>query len=114
MHRARAAGMLAAARRLRAQGVSLDPFLEIGAGSGQRSIALANHNSARGVATDISLGSLADAPYVLTLLGGDRLPLRICCDAQHLPFLPHTFQFAFACQMLHRFADPAPAVAECY
>ena len=114
MHHERAARMLASARQLTAQGVALEPFLEIGAGSGQRSIALANETSARGVATDISLGSLADAPYVLTLLGGGRLPLRLCCDAQHLPFLPHTFRFAFACQMLHRFADPAPAIAECH
>jgi SAM-dependent methyltransferase len=114
MHRERAATLLADAQRLRAGGVALEPFLEIGAGSGQRSIALANNGAANGVATDISLGSLRDAPYVLTLLGYRRLPFRLCCDAQHLPFLPHTFQFVFAYQMLHRFADPAPVVAECY
>jgi SAM-dependent methyltransferase len=114
MHRERAAKMLADVRQLRARGVALDPFLEIGAGSVQRSIALVNDRSATGVAADISLQSLRDAPYVLRLLGCDHLPLRLCCDAQHLPFLPHTFRFAFAYQVLHRFADPAPVIAECY
>ncbi len=112
MHRERASAVLADLAKL--NNVSLSPFLEIGAGSVQRSAALINHYPAEGVATDISLGSLRDAPYILSLLGYARMPMRICCDAHHLPFLSNTFRFVFAYQTLHHFEDPVPVVAECY
>jgi SAM-dependent methyltransferase/uncharacterized protein YbaR (Trm112 family) len=95
-------------------GVQFSPFIEIGAGSVQRSAALINNYPVEGVATDISLNSLLDTPYVLSMLNYDCSPLLICCDAHHLPFLPNTFLFVFAYQTLHHFDNPVPVLAECY
>ena len=116
--------------QLAARGVSLTPFLEIGAGSAQRSIALMSRHDGDGVALDISEGSLRNAPYVLALLrldGGrdegpspdahraqrESLPLLVCADAHHIPFQPKTFRFVFAYRALHHFSDPRPVLAEC-
>ena len=101
-------------KMLKQRSVSFDPFLEIGAGNGQRSAALTNHYPVIGVATDISQNSLRNTPYVLSLLDYDHKPMLICCDALHLPVLPNSFQFVFAYQTLHHFENPAPAAAECY
>jgi SAM-dependent methyltransferase len=114
MHRERASKLISDLEGLASQGVALSPFLEIGAGSVQRSLALTHHFGANGVAVDISQGSLRDAPFVLSLLGYKRMPLRICCDAHHLPFSADTFQFVFAYQTLHHFDNPDPVVAECH
>jgi SAM-dependent methyltransferase len=92
--------------------IVLGPFLEIGAGSVHRSAALLNKYSVDGVATDISQKSLQDAPYILKLLDYDKSPLLISCDAHAIPFLPNTFQFVFAYQMLHHFGNPIPIVEE--
>jgi uncharacterized protein YbaR (Trm112 family) len=94
--------------------VTLNPFLEIGAGCIQRSAALINNYPIDGVATDIAQEVLQDAPYTLSLLNYSRMPMLICCDAHHLPFLSNTFMFITAFQMLHRFTQPAPVIAECY
>ena len=96
------------------QKVVLDPFLEIGAGSTQRSTALINNYKISGVATDISQKSLQDSPYILKLLNYNEKPILICCDAHSIPFLPNTFQFVFAYQTIHHFQNPIPVVAECH
>jgi ubiquinone/menaquinone biosynthesis C-methylase UbiE len=114
MHRERANAMLADLETMRQRNVSFDPFLEIGAGSVQRSAALVNNYPVQGVATDISQNSLRDIPYVLSLLNYERKPMLVCCDAHHLPFLPNSFQFVFAYQTLHHFENPVPVAAECY
>lgn len=114
MFRERAFKTLADLKELEGRGVTFNPFLEIGAGSVQRSAALMNYYSADGVATDISQGALQNAPHVLSILGYDSGPLRVCCDAHHLPFLPNTFQFVFAYRTLHHFGNPIPSTAECY
>lgn len=112
--RERAALALADASVLADRGVALSPFLEIGAGSGQRSLALRNAFGASGVASDISPSALRNAPYVLSVLDYAELPLLLCCDAHQLPFLPCSFAFVFAYRTLHHFSDPEPVVAECY
>jgi len=114
MHRERASAMLADSEMLRQRNVSFDPFLEIGAGSVQRSAALVNNYPIDGVASDISQNSLLDAPYVLSLLNYNHKPVLICCDAHHLPFLPNSFQFVFAYQALHHFENPVPIAIESY
>lgn len=114
MHRERVKAMLADLEVLKEKDISFDPFLEIGAGSVQRSSALVNNYPVDGVATDISQNSLQDLPYVLSLLNYDHKPMLICCDAHHLPFLPNSFQFVFAYQTLHHFENPVPVAAECY
>jgi SAM-dependent methyltransferase/uncharacterized protein YbaR (Trm112 family) len=110
----RATRMLGESRRLEQLGVDFNPFLEIGAGSVHRSAALINNFPVNGVATDISQNSLKDTPFVLSLLGYTRSPILICCDSHHLPFLPDTFNFIFALQTLHHFANPVPVLKECY
>ena len=67
--RERASIILADLRMLEKEGVSFTPFLEIGAGSVQRSAALINNYPVDGAATDISQKSLQDTPYVLSMLG---------------------------------------------
>ncbi|MFO7695885.1 MAG: methyltransferase domain-containing protein [Anaerolineae bacterium] len=99
---------------LAAAGVAFSPFLEIGAGSTQRSAALMNRYGAEGAATDISESSVRNSPYVLALLGCERGPLLVCCDAAHLPFQANTFQFAFCYRSLHHFPNPVPVAAELY
>ena len=100
-------------KALHKQGVSFKPFLEIGAGHGQRSAALANHYPVKGVATDISMGSLQDTGYVIQAFRYDHKPMLVCCDAHHLPFLQDSFKFVFAYRTLHHFENPVPVLAEC-
>ena len=114
MFQERALKTLVNLKELEKRNINFSPFLELGAGSVQRSAALMNYYSAEGVAVDISQGALQNAPYVLLILGYDNQPLRICCDAHHLPFLPNTFQFLFTYRTLHHFGNPIPAVAECF
>jgi SAM-dependent methyltransferase len=90
------------------------PFLEIGGGSGVRSLALAGEFKAQGVLTDISQNSLRNAPYAALVLQTEPIPRRICCDAHFLPFLPDTFRFVFAYRTLHHSSNLVPVVAECY
>jgi len=113
MFRQRAHELLADMKKLNNwHPIVMSPFLEIGAGSVHRSAALLNHYSVEGVATDISQKSLQDTPFILKLLDYDKPPLLICCDAHAIPFLPNTFQFVFAYQMLHHFGNPIPIVNE--
>ena len=114
MYRAKAQATLADLKDLSRKGVLFSPFLEIGAGSVQRSAALINNYPAEGAATDISQKSLLTAPYILAVLKYDRAPMLISCDCHHIPFLPNTFQFVFAYRSLHHFNNPAPVLAECY
>lgn len=114
MHRERANAVLRDLDVLRRRGVVFNPFLEVGAGSVQRSAALINTHEVDGVATDISVRSLQDAPYILKLLDYRRLPLLVSCDAHHLPFRDNTFRFVFSYQTLHHFSNPVPVLSECY
>ncbi len=110
----RAALLLSDLERLKDQQISFSPFLEIGAGSGQRSAALLNQVPSEGAASDIAQGRLAETPFVVSLLQFSKIPLLIACDAHSLPFLPDTFNFVFAYRTLHHFENPSPVIAECY
>lgn len=110
----RAQDTVAQIAAISSRGVNVSPFLEIGSGLGQRSIALMKHFGSCGVAAEISLGNQRDAPHVARILHHANLPLRICCDAQNLPFQDNTFPFAFCFQTLHHFPDPSPVVSEVY
>lgn len=110
----RAGKAIADFQTLRQKGVSFSPFLEIGAGSVQRSLALLNEFGADGVATDISQNSLLDHKHMRTLLHYEGVPMLICCDAHDLPFQADSFRFIFAYQTLHHFQDPAPVLQEAF
>ena len=97
---------------LAARGISFSPFLELGAERGQRSLALTNDFGANGIAVDISYHQLKTMEYFSKLFEREKLPLRICCDANHLPFKSNSFPFIFCYEFLHHFPALAPIIKE--
>ncbi len=99
-------------RDLRATGVQIAPYLEIGAERGQRSLVLENELSAHGAALDLSLDLLRSCSHYAERFGQERLPLRICADAYRLPFRTGSIPFVFCFQTLHHFPAVGPVIAE--
>ena len=97
---------------LRARGVPLSPYLEIGAERGQRALVLENDFDSRGAAADLSFDMLASTAHYAREFGCARLPLRIVCDVYALPFLSGTLPFVFCFETLHHFPEPGPVVRE--
>jgi SAM-dependent methyltransferase/uncharacterized protein YbaR (Trm112 family) len=93
-------------------GVTLSPFLELGAERGQRSLVLTNDLGATGIAVDISYHQLKSMEHFAKLFNRPKLPLRICCDANHLPFRSNSFPFIFGYEFLHHFPSLDPIVRE--
>jgi SAM-dependent methyltransferase len=98
--------------QLASRGISLSPFLELGAELGQRSLVLTNDFGATGVAVDISYHQLRAMEHFGRLFERPTLPLRICCDANRLPFRSGSFPFVFAYEFLHHFPSPGPIMRE--
>jgi SAM-dependent methyltransferase len=71
-----------------------------------------NELEASGFAADISLDMLSSCDHFSRVLGCEKLPKRICCDAYNLPIATGSIPFAFCYQTLHHFPDPAPIIAE--
>jgi SAM-dependent methyltransferase len=99
-------------KALRDAGIRLSPFLELGAERGQRSLVLTNDFGADGVAVDISFHQLRTMEHFAGLFARDRLPVRVCCDANHLPFRSNSFPFIFCYQFLHHVPAPRPILSE--
>lgn len=99
---------------IRRSGISVSPYIDIGAETGHRSLVMENELGASGAALDISFHQLRSCAHYAEAFDKPRLPLRICCDANLLPFLRATVPFVFCYQVLHHFPDPAPPVAEIY
>jgi SAM-dependent methyltransferase len=99
-------------RELAALEISLSPFLELGAERGQRSLVLTNDFGADGIAIDISWHQLKSMEHFSKLFKREKLPMRICCDANHLPFRSNSFPFAFCYEFLHHFPSVAPIIKE--
>lgn len=99
---------------LRERGVQLSPYLELGAERGQRALALENDLGLTGAAVDLSLDMLRSCRHWAEVFERTRLPLRICCDANRLPFRSESLPFVFCYEFLHHFPDPAPLVAEAF
>lgn len=93
-------------------GVGFSPFLELGAERGQRSLVLTNDFGATGVAVDISYHQLRTMEHFAERFDRPRLPVRICCDANNLPFKSNSFPFIFCYQFLHHFPRLAPIMTE--
>jgi SAM-dependent methyltransferase len=83
--------------------------LEVGAGSGRDSVALAGRG-ARAVVLDYSLASLEVARAVAEREGVRLLPVR--ADALRLPFRDGTFDVVFHQGLLEHFRDPMPLLRE--
>jgi SAM-dependent methyltransferase/uncharacterized protein YbaR (Trm112 family) len=97
---------------LASKGIPLSPYLEIGADRGHRSLVMENDFQATGIATDLSYHYLSNAGHYAKLLNKSKLPMRVCGDAYHLPFLSNSLAFVFTYATLHHFPDPSPIVAE--
>lgn len=97
---------------LRAAGVPVAPYVEVGAERGQRALALENELGLEGAAVDLSLDLLRASEHYRRRFGLERRPLRICADAYRLPFASDSVPFVFCYQTLHHFPNPAPVVAE--
>jgi ubiquinone/menaquinone biosynthesis C-methylase UbiE len=110
--RQRAAATREAITYLSSDGLGLSPFIELGAERCQRSLVLENEFDARGIAVDISFDMLRLSAQVARGLGFEKLPLRVCCDANNLPIQDDALSFAFCYATLHHFPDPGPIIEE--
>jgi ubiquinone/menaquinone biosynthesis C-methylase UbiE/uncharacterized protein YbaR (Trm112 family) len=99
---------------LKERGVALSPYLEIGAERCQRSLVMENDLEASGAAVDISYDMLKSCAYYKEAFNKSRVPLRVCCDANNLPFMSGSIPFVFCYETLHHFPDPFPIVKEIY
>lgn len=97
---------------LLARGVCLSPFLELGAERGQRSLVLCNDLGAEGLAVDISFDQLKTAEHFARLFGKPKLPVRVCCDVNHLPLRSGSLPFVFCYEFLHHFPELTPVFHE--
>ena len=97
---------------LKSGGMVISPYLEIGAERCQSSLVMENDLGGTGIAADISFDMLRACGHYMGVFGGKKEPLRVCCDANQLPFLSNSFPFVFCHQMLHHLPDPAPVTAE--
>jgi len=97
---------------LRAKGIPISPYIEVGAERGQRSLVLENDLDTSGVAFDISFDMLKSCEYYASLYNKKKLPFRICADANNLPFLSNTVPFFYCYETLHHFPTPVPIVNE--
>lgn len=110
--RQRMAKTVSALTALQQQGIRISPYLEIGAERGQRSLAMENDLNAVGIAADLSFDMLKSCEYYRNVFQKEKLPLRVCCDANFLPFASGSMPFIFCYETLHHFPDPTPIVRE--
>ena len=97
---------------LKAQNIVLSPYLELGAERCQRSLVMENDLGANGAAVDISFDMLKSCDYYKAAFTKSKVPLRVCCDANNLPFESGSIPFAFCYETLHHFPEPYPIVKE--
>jgi SAM-dependent methyltransferase/uncharacterized protein YbaR (Trm112 family) len=99
---------------LEKRGVILSPFIELGAERCQRSLVLTNDFNAGGFAVDISYHQLKTAAHFSKVFDRPKLPYRVCCDVNNLPFRSNSFPFVFCYEFLHHFPSPEPILHEAY
>lgn len=97
---------------LQRSGACLSPYLEIGAERGQRSLVMENDVGACGAAIDLSFDMLQSCAHYGNIFGKKKLPLRVCCDANRLPFRDGSIPFVFCYETLHHFPEPGPVLRE--
>ncbi len=94
--------------------VAKAPFIEIGAERTQRTLVMENHlgfNSG-GAAVDISYEMLKSGNFYKERFKKEKSSLKICCDANNLPFLSNSIPFVFCYETLHHFPEPTPIINE--
>jgi len=92
----------------------LSPFIELGAERCQRSLVLANDFGASGFAVDISFHQLRTAAHFAKKFNKPKLPYRVCCDINNLPFRTASVPFVFCYEFLHHFPSPKPIVQQAH
>jgi SAM-dependent methyltransferase/uncharacterized protein YbaR (Trm112 family) len=100
--------------QLQQRGIPLSPYIEIGAERGQRCLVMENDLSAHGAAADICYPLLKSTDHYKRVFKRTKSPLRICCDANNLPFISDSVPFVFCYETLHHFPEPAPITKEIY
>ena len=100
--------------KLKQLGIFLSPFIELGAERCQRALVLANDFNAEGFAVDISYHQLKTAQHYAKMFNKAKLPVRVCCDVNHLPFRNNSFPFVFCYEFLHHFPSLKPVINEIY
>jgi SAM-dependent methyltransferase len=96
------------------KGVGLSPYVEIGAERCQRSLVMENDLGADGAAVDISYDLLRSCNHYAEIFSRPKSPVRICCDANNLPFITSSIPFVFCYETLHHFPEPTPITEEIY
>lgn len=97
---------------LKATGVAIGQYLEVGAERCIRALVMENDLGAEGIAADLSLEQLRSAAHFAKLFGKPKLPIRLCCDANNLPIRTGALNFAFVFEFLHHFPTPDPIIKE--
>ena len=95
---------------LRKNDVVISPYIEIGAERCQRALVMENDLGAVGAAVDISYEMLKSCEYYKKIFNKEKIPLRICCDANNLPFMTGSIPFVFCYATIHHFPDPIPVI----
>lgn len=90
-------------RLLQEYGILLSPYIELGAERGQRSLVMENDLGGTGAAVDISYALLKSTNHYQRIFKRSKSPLRICCDANNLPFMSSSVPFVFCYETLHHF-----------
>jgi len=93
---------------------ALSPFIELGAERCQRSLVLTNDFNANGFAVDISFHQLRTATYFAQKFNKPKLPYRVCCDINNLPFRSGSVPFVLCYEFLHHFPTPKPILQQAH
>jgi len=99
-----------AAAAMKAQGIS--PFVEVGAEFCLNGMMLASWLGEEGFCVDISSDALGSAETYAKSLGFERIPRRVCANAERLPFANRSFEFTLFWGTLHHFDSPRRALLE--
>lgn len=94
--------------------ITLSPYIEIGAERCQRSLVMENDLMVNGASVDISYDMLKSCDYYKDVFNKSKTPIRICCDANILPFITNSVPFVFCYETLHHFPEPTPITKEIY
>lgn len=94
--------------------IALSPYIEIGAERCQRSLVMENDLGLNGAAVDISFDMLKSCNHYQDVFKKAKSPIRICCDANNLPFMTSSSPFVFCYETLHHFPEPTPITKEIY
>jgi SAM-dependent methyltransferase/uncharacterized protein YbaR (Trm112 family) len=99
---------------LKERGLPLSPYMEIGAERCQRTLVMENDLGLDGAAVDISFDLLRSCTHYQRVFNRPASPLRICCDANNLPFMTGSLPFVFCYETLHHFPEPGPILQEAH